>query len=306
MEVHWDAQRCIGMDGGASGWMVVHWDAQRFIGMHRGALGCAEVHWDGAVRGGCQQGTAPPGSCPRVPSAAAFVVQLWGFCALSPNGSVPGFTLGFNGTPLVCSGPPGSGRVVPCAAGLLSGIAEALAQALSQDATWTRRMQQRERACARLGPHSASGLPSAPPQARVTSSSSSDSSLPVLLTCHVWGFYPPDITVLWLHNGDIVSAGDEPPPVVPNGDLTYQTQLTLKATPAHGDTFTCSVLHPALEQPLLVDWGHGLPPALLVKVVVATVVMLLGLGVFAIGLHRYRAPAPVPGETLGTGTVLWG
>uniref|UniRef100_A0A8B9GBR4 Ig-like domain-containing protein n=1 Tax=Amazona collaria TaxID=241587 RepID=A0A8B9GBR4_9PSIT len=149
-------------------------------------------------------------------------------------------------------------------------------------------------------------FPTAPPQAHVTSSSSSDSSLPVLLTCHVWGFYPPDITVLWLHNGDIVSVGDQPPPVVPNGDLTYQTQLTLKATPAHGDTFTCSVLHPALEQPLLVDWGHGLPPALLVKVVVATVVMLLGLGVFAIGLHRYRAPAPVPGETLGTGTVLWG
>ncbi|KAM9510426.1 class II histocompatibility antigen, M beta 1 chain-like [Guaruba guarouba] len=229
--------------------------------------------------------------------AAAFVVQLWGFCALSPNGSVPSSMLGFNGTPLVCSGPRGSGLTVPCTAGLLGDFAEDLAEALSQDPAWMQRMRERERACARLRPHSASGLLSAPPQAHVTSSPSGDSSLPVLLTCHVWGFYPPDITVLWLHNGDIVSAGDEPPPVVPNGDLTYQTQLTLKAAPARGDTFTCSVLHPTLEQPLLVDWGHGLPPALLVKVVVATVVMLLGLGVFAVGLHRYRAPAPVPGYT---------
>ncbi|XP_065521046.1 HLA class II histocompatibility antigen, DM beta chain-like isoform X2 [Lathamus discolor] len=163
---------------------------------------------------------------------------------------------------------------------------------------------------ARLQPpaaHSISGLGSAPPRARITSSSSGDSSVPVLLTCHVWGFYPPAVTVLWLHNGDLVPPGDKPPPLVPNGDLTYQTQLTLMAAPAHGDTFTCSVQHPALDQPLLVDWGHGLSPALLVKVVAATVVLLLGVGVFAIGLHRYRAPAPgytpIEGDTRPIGSI---
>ncbi|NWS50351.1 DMB protein, partial [Probosciger aterrimus] len=226
------------------------------------------------------------------PSAAAFVVQLWGSCALSPNGSVPSFTLGFNGTPLVCSEPGGSGRPVPCPAGLLNGTAAYLAEGLSRDPAWMQRMRERERACALLRPHSASGLRSAPPQARVTSSASSDATVPVLLTCHVWGFYPPDVTVLWLRNGDVVSPGDNPPPIVPNGDLTYQTQLTLTVTPAHGDTFTCSVQHPSLEQPLFVDWGRGLSPALLGKVVAATMVMLLGLSVFAIGVHRYRAPAP--------------
>ncbi|XP_061216424.1 class II histocompatibility antigen, M beta 1 chain [Neopsephotus bourkii] len=231
------------------------------------------------------------------PGAAAFVVQLWGSCALAPNGSVPAFVLGFNAAPLVCSAPGAPGRAVPCAMGQLWGIAEGLAQALSTDPAWRKRMRERERACGRLRPHSVSSLGRAPPQARVTSSSSGYPSVPVLLTCHVWGFYPPAVTVLWLHNGDLVTPDDEPPPIVPNGDLTYQTQLTLMAAPAHGDTFTCSVQHPALDQPLLVDWDHGLSPALVVKVVAATVVMLLGIGIFAIGLHRYRAPAPAPGYT---------
>ncbi|XP_065539718.1 class II histocompatibility antigen, M beta 1 chain-like isoform X2 [Lathamus discolor] len=239
--------------------------------------------------------------------AAAFVVQLWGSCTLAPNGSVPGFVLGFNGAPLVCSEPGTPGRTVPCTVGVLGDIAEALAQSLSMNPAWRQRMRERERACSRLRPHSISGLGSAPPRARITSSSSGDSSVPVLLTCHVWGFYPPAVTVLWLHNGDLVPPGDKPPPLVPNGDLTYQTQLTLMAAPAHGDTFTCSVQHPALDQPLLVDWGHGLSPALLVKVVAATVVLLLGLGVFAIGLHRYRAPAPgytpIEGDTRPIGSI---
>ncbi|XP_033929481.1 HLA class II histocompatibility antigen, DM beta chain-like [Melopsittacus undulatus] len=241
--------------------------------------------------------------------AAAFVVQLWGSCALAPNGSVPSFTLGFNGAPLVCSEPGSSGQAVSCTVGMLQNLAEYVAQGLSMDPAWRKRMEQREQACRRLLPHSISGLGSAPPQVLITSSSSGDPLVPLLLTCHVWGFYPPDVTVLWLHNGDLVTPDEDPPPIVPNGDLTYQTQLRLLAAPAHGDTFTCSVQHPSLDQPLLVDWGHGLSPVLLVKVVAATMVMLLGIGVFAIGLHRYRAPAPalgytpLDGDTYPTGSI---
>lgn len=227
--------------------------------------------------------------------AAAFVVQLWGSCALASNGSTSSFTLRFNGAPLVCSEPAGALPPVPCAAGLLQGVATALATALGQDSTWMQRTQEQERTCASLSLPSA--LRSVPPQARVTSSASGDAVVPVLLTCHVWGFYPPDVTVLWLHNGDIVNPGDKSPSLVPNGDLTYQTQLTLMVAPAHGDTFTCSVQHPSLEQPLLVDWGPGLSPELTVKVVAAALVLVLGLSIFAVGVHHYRDRSRAPGYT---------
>uniref|UniRef100_A0A8C4UT73 Ig-like domain-containing protein n=1 Tax=Falco tinnunculus TaxID=100819 RepID=A0A8C4UT73_FALTI len=65
-----------------------------------------------------------------------------------------------------------------------------------------------------------------------------------LLTCHIWGFYPAEVTVIWLHNGDIVGPGDPPPiSATPNGNWTYQTQVTLMVAPVAGDTFTCSVQH---------------------------------------------------------------
>ncbi|XP_010164299.2 HLA class II histocompatibility antigen, DM beta chain-like [Antrostomus carolinensis] len=139
--------------------------------------------------------------------------------------------------------------------------------------------------------------PPAPPQIRIVPSKASATRATVL-TCHVWGFYPPEVTVIWLHNGDIVGPGDHPPvSAVPNGDWTYQTQVTLTVTPVSGDTFTCSVQHVSLDQPLLVDWDPGLSPRLTLMVAAATVVMMLGLTIFIVGVYRYRAKPPAPGYT---------
>ncbi|XP_009886502.1 PREDICTED: HLA class II histocompatibility antigen, DM beta chain-like, partial [Charadrius vociferus] len=142
-----------------------------------------------------------------------------------------------------------------------------------------------------------------PPQARIIASKTTNTRASVLLTCHVWGFYPPEVTVIWLHNGDIVGPGDHPPiSAIPNGDWTYQTQVTLMVAPVAGDTFTCSVQHASLDQPLLEDWGPGLSPGLTLKVAAATVMMALGLGFFIAGVYHYRArPAalgytPLPGD----------
>ncbi|NWR82073.1 DMB protein, partial [Centropus unirufus] len=93
------------------------------------------------------------------------------------------------------------------------------------------------------------------PKVRIVASKTSNARAPFLLTCHVWGFYPAEVTVIWLHNGDIVDPGDYYPiSTVPNGDWTYQTRVTLLVDPVAGDTFTCSVQHASLEQPLLEDW----------------------------------------------------
>uniref|UniRef100_A0A493TS86 Ig-like domain-containing protein n=1 Tax=Anas platyrhynchos platyrhynchos TaxID=8840 RepID=A0A493TS86_ANAPP len=68
--------------------------------------------------------------------------------------------------------------------------------------------------------------------------------------CHIWGFYPPEVTVIWLHNGDIVEPGDyNPISAIPNGDWSYQTQVSLLVAPVAGDTYTCSVQHEGTKSP---------------------------------------------------------
>lgn len=156
------------------------------------------------------------------------------------------------------------------------------------------------------------------------------------------------MTVSWLHNGIVVGPGDHPSTsAIPNGDWTYQTQVTLMVAPTAGDTFACSVQHVSLDEPLLEEWselggtgtptrtsgssphplspsphrvltGPGLSPGLTVKVAVATVLMVLGLSFFGVGVYCYRGKPPAPGEWsrrdrdsgLGwggtTGTVAWG
>uniref|UniRef100_A0A8C0A0F3 Ig-like domain-containing protein n=1 Tax=Anas zonorhyncha TaxID=75864 RepID=A0A8C0A0F3_9AVES len=81
----------------------------------------------------------------------------------------------------------------------------------------------------------------AQPQVRIIPAETGNASVPVCLSCHIWGFYPPEVTVIWLHNGDIVEPDDyNPISAIPNGDWSYQTQVSLLVVPVAGDTYTCS------------------------------------------------------------------
>uniref|UniRef100_A0A493T1G3 Ig-like domain-containing protein n=1 Tax=Anas platyrhynchos platyrhynchos TaxID=8840 RepID=A0A493T1G3_ANAPP len=122
----------------------------------------------------------------------------------------------------------------------------------------------------------------AQPQVRIIPTETGNARVPVRLSCHIWGFYPPEVTVIWLHNGDIVEPDDyNPISAIPNGDWTYHTQVSLLVAPVAGDTYTCSVQH------------------VTILVAVATVLMVLGLGLFLTGVYRYKARPPAPGEGLG-------
>lgn len=94
----------------------------------------------------------------------------------------------------------------------------------------------------------------APPQVRIVPIPTSNDPDTVHLICHVWGFYPPTVTIQWLHNGLVVASGDTK--LLPNGDWTYRTQVALRASTAAGSTYTCSVWHSSLEQPLQEDWSE--------------------------------------------------
>ncbi|NWI67675.1 DMB protein, partial [Todus mexicanus] len=233
------------------------------------------------------------------PFVGAFVVQVASSCPLAANGSALAFdfSLVFNKNPLVCYDPDG-GTFVPCDWGLLRPVATQVASLLNNDTSWSRRVESRRRACQDLGNHfwSSTALRRTPPQALIVSSPTSDPTAPVLLTCHVWGFYPGEVRVAWLRNGDLLTPEDLPQiSATPNGDWTYQTKVNLAVAPETGDTFTCSVEHPSLDQPLLVDWSPGLSSGLTLKVAVATLLMLMGLGVFAVGVRSYWRRSPAPG-----------
>ncbi|KAM8793829.1 class II histocompatibility antigen, M beta 1 chain [Eudromia elegans] len=219
--------------------------------------------------------------------------------ALAPNGSVTafGFTVAFNRNVLVRYE---GGRFVACDAGALSPVADRLAALLNNGTTWRRRAEERRGACRDVARAlwAQTALRRTPPRAAIIPVDTGNARAPVRLTCHVWGFYPRDVTVIWLRNGDVLGPGDHPAiEATANGDWTYQTRVTLTVSPEAGDVFTCSVQHVSLEEPLLEDWRPGLSLAETLQVAAATVLLVLGVGVFVVGLVRCRARPPAPGYT---------
>ncbi|KAK9405171.1 DLA class II histocompatibility antigen DR-1 beta chain-like [Crotalus adamanteus] len=75
-----------------------------------------------------------------------------------------------------------------------------------------------------------------------------------ILLCIVRGFYPVEIEVRWLKNGqpekEGVAFGEE----LQNGDWTYQLHVMLETQPQRGDVYTCQVEHASLEAPITVQW----------------------------------------------------
>ncbi|XP_065715824.2 class II histocompatibility antigen, B-L beta chain-like, partial [Patagioenas fasciata] len=115
-------------------------------------------------------------------------------------------------------------------------------------------------------------------QPKVRVSPMQSSSLPQTdrLVCHVTGFYPAEIEVKWLKNGQEETEHVVSTDVIQNGDWTYQVLVFLETTPQRGETYTCQVEHVSLEHPLTRLWelqSDG-----------ARSKMLTGVGGFVLGL----------------------
>ncbi|XP_059581668.1 uncharacterized protein LOC106740187 isoform X2 [Alligator mississippiensis] len=75
------------------------------------------------------------------------------------------------------------------------------------------------------------------------------------LLCHVAGFFPSDVDVAWLRDGQVLKGSTRSSPQR-NLDGTFSLTLTYTFTPARGDAgrvFSCCVHHAALEQSLQED-----------------------------------------------------
>uniref|UniRef100_F7F1H7 Ig-like domain-containing protein n=1 Tax=Ornithorhynchus anatinus TaxID=9258 RepID=F7F1H7_ORNAN len=74
------------------------------------------------------------------------------------------------------------------------------------------------------------------------------------LTCSVTGFYPGDIQVQWLRNGQEQKDGVVHTDLMRHGDWTFQVLVMLEMTPRSGDVYVCHVEHGSLQDPITVEW----------------------------------------------------
>uniref|UniRef100_A0A8C5K231 HLA class II histocompatibility antigen, DM beta chain n=2 Tax=Jaculus jaculus TaxID=51337 RepID=A0A8C5K231_JACJA len=124
-----------------------------------------------------------------------------------------------------------------------------------------------------------------------------------MLACYVWGFYPADVTITWMKNGQLVTPHSSIQKTAqPNGDWTYQTVSHLALTPSYGDTYTCVVQHAGASEPIHQDWTPGLSPMQTVKVSVSATTLGLGFTLFCVGLISWRKARsssyiPLPGSS---------
>ncbi|XP_044122120.1 T-cell surface glycoprotein CD1a-like isoform X1 [Neovison vison] len=107
----------------------------------------------------------------------------------------------------------------------------------------------------------------------------------LLLVCHVSGFYPKPVWVMWMR-GEQEQQGTQRSDVLPHADGTWYLQVSLdvKATEASG--LSCLVRHSSLGgQDMVLYWEKHQPIGL---VFLEVIVPLLLLGVLTLWLWKHR------------------
>ncbi|KAJ6652527.1 hypothetical protein lerEdw1_011433 [Lerista edwardsae] len=108
-----------------------------------------------------------------------------------------------------------------------------------------------------------------------------------LLVCSVDSFFPANINITWLRNGQeedksrVSSTG-----LIRNGDWTFSKQVMLETQPERGDVYACRVEHASLPEPTSVQWEPQSDSARS-KMWTGVVGLLLGLAFAVPGLALY-------------------
>ncbi|XP_027621827.1 hereditary hemochromatosis protein isoform X3 [Tupaia chinensis] len=136
----------------------------------------------------------------------------------------------------------------------------------------------------------------APPLVKVTRHVA---SAVTTLRCQALDFYPQDVSLKWLKDGQPLDAQQAlPEDVAPNGDGTYRGRVAVAVAPGEERRYTCQVEHPGLHQPLSASWEPSLPGTLAVGVVsgISVCVVIFVTGVVFRTLRRRRASRAAAGD----------
>uniref|UniRef100_A0A7M4FGS5 DLA class II histocompatibility antigen, DR-1 beta chain-like n=1 Tax=Crocodylus porosus TaxID=8502 RepID=A0A7M4FGS5_CROPO len=124
------------------------------------------------------------------------------------------------------------------------------------------------------------------PKIKIYPMKTESSHTPDLLVCSVTKFYPADIGVKWLKNGQEHTGKVVARELLPNGDWTFQMHVKLEMVPRRGDVYACQVDHISLQTPMILQWEVQTYSAKS-KMIVGIVSLILGLIIIVTGLVLY-------------------
>ncbi|XP_044527702.1 HLA class I histocompatibility antigen, alpha chain G-like [Gracilinanus agilis] len=113
-------------------------------------------------------------------------------------------------------------------------------------------------------------LRAGPPSVRVTHHVSHEGK--VMLRCWAQDFYPADISLIWLRDGEEQFQDIEFIETRPGGDDTFQKWIAVGVTSGQEGKYTCLVQHKGLPEPLTLKWE---PQASFIWIIVGVIAVFL-------------------------------
>ncbi|KAF7221073.1 DR-1 beta chain-like [Nothobranchius furzeri] len=131
-----------------------------------------------------------------------------------------------------------------------------------------------------------------PPTMKLNLVKLSDGEHRAKFVCSAYDFYPKQIQLTWLRNGQEVTEGVSYSSVMYDGNLYYQFHSYLKYFPTSGERITCMVEHFSLSEPKLVDWDDSLLSEDMTPIAFGLCVLMVGLIVLSSGFIYYKKHQP--------------